>query len=534
MPLPSPNQPWPPKPLADLLPVMATWAAWYAGDPDVLTAIYGGSNPGTDLSGFYASEHGGFKGAVTRTIRRWFWGEPARGPERRTKLHVPIASDLCQASADLLFADPPTLTVDGGNTKTAERLEDLAGDGLYTQLAESAEIAAALGGVYLRVTWDESVEPDAPFLTSVHADAAWPEFRYGRLVGVTFWRIVARDDKRVWRHVERHELDYDRVGVVLHGLYEGTQDNLGMAIPLTEIPATAGFAAYVDENSAISTLTPDLAVAYVPNQRPHRKWRSHPLGSSLGRSDLDGVEGLMDALDETYTSWMRDLRLGKGRVFLAQSMLRDEGPGRGQSWDAEQEVYAPLNMLPSAAGSGMPMLAQQFAIRVDEHRATSQDIIEQILRTTGYSAQTFGEDEGSRGAATATEVESREHRSLLTRDRKIRLWRSPTEEIISKLLAVDGAVFGGPAPADVEVDVTFGDGVAESLGELAATVNLLNQAGAASTKTKVALVHPDWDDEQISAEVELIDSQSAVPDPGLFRPGIDATSNGAPNAPLAL
>ena len=48
-------------------------------------------------------------------------------------------------------------------------------------------MCAALGGVYLRVVWDTDVD-DKPWLDLVPPDAAIPEFRYDRLVSVTFWR----------------------------------------------------------------------------------------------------------------------------------------------------------------------------------------------------------------------------------------------------------------------------------------------------------------------------------------------------------
>ena len=71
-----------------------------------------------------------------------------------------------------------------------------------------------------------------------------------------------------------------------------------------------------------------LTAVYVPNMLPNRLYR----GSFLGRSDFSGVEGLMDALDECYTSWIRDLRLGRGRIIVpseyASHDAQHEGAGR--------------------------------------------------------------------------------------------------------------------------------------------------------------------------------------------------------------
>ncbi|HEY9409336.1 MAG TPA: phage portal protein [Pseudonocardia sp.] len=514
MPLPPNNTAWPPVQLAAISPSLATWSAWYTGDPDALHKAYS-----SDASAARERPSQRANGVVGR-LSRWFWGQPTNDPSQpKQRLHVPIAADLCQTSADLLFADPPTFT--HPNTAAQERLEAYADDGLLTSLAEASEVAAAMTGVYLRVTWDKDARPDGPFLTRVDADAAEPTFRWGQLVGVTFWRVVAENDSTVWRHLERHELE-SGVGVIRHGLYEGTPTNLGRMVPLTEQAATAHLADLVDVESTISTDSPGLAVVYVPNQRPQRKWRSHPVGAHLGRSDLDGVESFMDALDETYTSWMRDIRLAKSRVFIARYLIENNGPGQGGMWDADREVYTALDAIPNHDAAELPIKPQQFAIRVDEHRDTANELVEVILRSAGYSTQTFGEGvEG--GAPTATEIRARERRSYLTRDRKIRLVKPELRRILAKLLAVDAAIFHhGNVPTE-PVGVEFPDGVQEDPQTAANTAELLRRADAASTETLVALVHPDWDDTQIGAEAAKIHAERAVPDPAGFRPGVDDT-----------
>lgn len=511
MPLPVGNTAWPPRELDTVLPSMDEWSAWYSGSAALLERTYQRKRDAQTArpSDRPSTYRGGIVGAVART----FWGAP-RGDltAPKQKLHVPLAGDICQASADLLFSEPPAITAD--DTKTQERLAELVDDGMLSTLAEAAELTAALGGGYLRVTWDRAVRPDAPFLTAVDADGAWPEFRWGHLTAVTLWTVVASDGNKVIRHLERHELAGDN-GVVLHGLYEGTRDSLGRTVPLNEDDSTAGLADQVVDGNRIDTASPGLAVVYIPNQRPQRIWRHDPVGRNLGRSDLQGVEGLMDALDETYTSWMRDIRLGKSRVFLAQSMLENMGAGKGAAWDMDQEIYAPLNMPPQSANqaSGLPIQAEQFKIRYEEHAATTDKLIENILRTAGYSTQTFGMDAASDGAAaTATEIRARQQRSYMTRDRKTRLWKPALADTIEKLLAVDAAVFNTQLTVE-RPQVVFPDGVQESQLALAQTALALSTAKAASTKTIVQMQHPDWPDEQVNTEVALIHAENSITAP---------------------
>jgi hypothetical protein len=496
MPLPTGNIAWPPPHLKPALDSMHTWDTWWSGDPDRLESLYGGGTTGPDAKPYQ------FAGGVVGKLARWWWGTPTGDGERRTKVHVPIAGDLCAGSADLLFSEPPTLTVD--DDPTTKRLDVLVDDGMLATLQTAAEVGAALGGVYLRPVYDKGIA-DRPWLDAVHADRAVPEFAWGRLAAVTFWRIVHEEDGQVWRHLERHER-----GRILHGLYQGTTGKLGRPVPLEDHPATAGLAGAVNDEAFVETGYDGLDVAHVPNQLS-RKWRANAALKDFGRSDLDGVETLMDQLDETYSSWMRDIRLGKGRILVPDAYLQAHGPGRGSSWNPDREAYAALNMLARPDSAGQLTVAQ-FAIRVKEHKETAEDLVNQILRSAGYSNQTFGL--GGDVAVTATEVVSKERRSMTTRGRKILRWRPALAHAVEALLAVDKAVFGGSIVPQ-RPNVEFEDSVQEDPLALANTVDVLRRAQAASTDTLVRMAHPEWDDTLVQEEVARIQQEQgmAVEDP---------------------
>lgn len=516
MPLPSAGIAWPPAQLSAIAAKQTEWDAWYVGDPHQLHGHYSGAR--RDPFDRVSQHRGGVVGAVAR----FWWGRPNRDLTKidDDRLHVPMATDLCQASADLLYADPPSFRSD--DKATGKELDDAVEDGLLSALVEGAEVAAALGDVYYRVTWDTTLA-DRSFITAVHADAAWPEFRWGRLVAVTFWRVVRSDDNVVVRHLERHELDNLGNGVTLHGLYEGTKDNLGRLVPLAEHPATAGIR--VDEDAAVvEDRTPGLSVAHVPNQRPQRRWRTHPIGSSLGRSDLDGLEPHFDKLDMVYSSWMRDVRLAKARLIVPAYMLDSAGPGAGLVFDTDQDIFTTLNAPPREDGKS-EITPQQFDIRTEAHQATADALVANILRTAGYSPQTFGE-QGDGGDMTATEVNAKENRSERTRDRKIRAAKPALQALLRKKLAVDNAVFRTGATGDV--DIEFPEVSQTSPLVLAQTSQALFQAQSASAKVRVQMMHPDWDKKQVDEEAAAILAEfgAAVPDPFSFRPGVDDASRG--------
>ena len=509
MPLPDKSISWPPKELANVTPALGVWNAWYTGDGDQLSRAYGalsGSAPQNRPSQY--------RGGLVGTVARWFWGQPTSVGAKRVKLHVPLAADISTASADMLFAEQLRLVTDKADQARRERLNLILQDNSWESLLpEAAEVAAALGGVFLRVTWDDAVS-DYPIITSVHADAAWPEFRFGRLWAVTFWQVLEVNDQQTIRHLERHER-----GRVEHGLYLGTADSLGIRTDLKSHPTTANLT--VDADASVETGFERLTAVYIPNIRPNKLWRGDPTGGYLGRSDFSGVEPLMDSLDETYTSWMRDVRLAKARLLVPQNHLHGEGRGQGATFDIDQEVFVELAALPgSARDQTLQVSAQQFAIRAADHEATATAFASKIVQGAGYSEQSFGLGDTG-GAATATEIAARQRKSMTTREKKTRYWSPAIVEIIAAAMAVDAAKFNGPGQFTKPVQVEFPPSVQPTPLELAQTAQTLSIARAASTETLVRMVHPDWDKPEIDKETAAILAEKSVVVDLPMPPGFD-------------
>lgn len=495
MPLPVGDTAWPPAQLTQITPKLTEWAAWYSGDQDQLSSVYGGRAAG--LPRDRVSQR---RGGVVGKMSRWFWGQPTPIGQQRTKLHLPIASDIATASSDLLFSEQLTLNTDDGDTAQRARLDTiLEGNSWESFLPEAAEICSALGGVYLRCTWDDQIA-SYPLMTAVHADAALPEFRFGRLWAVTFWQVVETTGTLVMRHLERHEH-----GRIEHGLYKGTSDKLGRRVPLTESTVTAGLT--VDADSSIDTGYAGLTASYIPNVRPQRRWRNHPIGASMGRSDFDGVEGPMDQFDEAWTSWMRDIRLGRGRLVAPAYMLESNGIGQGATFDLDREVFAGLNVPPNSEGAAAGVTVQQFEIRHEAHLATTDALLARIISGAGYSEETFGLG-GDGVAATATEINARERKSMKTREKKTRYWGTGLADFLEAVTAVDTAKFSGAG--QIRPGIEFPPTSQPSLAETSTAMQMISAARAASTKTLVTMLHPDWDNTQIDVEVALIQTESGM------------------------
>ncbi|MFI1701963.1 capsid protein [Streptomyces bobili] len=513
MALPEKNTAWPPIHPA-IRSDMDDWSAWLSANPDRLAYRYqnrGTRSYATGRPGQIQNRPSQYRGGVVGTIARWFWGQPTPLGEKRANLHMPLARDIARTSSDLLYSEPPALKAKAKDTQ--KRLEDLMDLGMKRTLIASGEATAALGGSYLRIVWDEDVQP-GPWISLVHADGAAPEFVHGdKLKAVTFWSVIVCDGQRIVRHLERHE-----PGLILHGVYDGTEDNLGKPVPMEAYPETENLLPLRE-----LPIGKRLAVSYMPNTMFAPDWRDIPGGAGLGTSDYQGAETFLSAIDETYTSLMRDVRLAKSRIIVPAMYLNTEGPGMGAIWD-DREAFSPMNVPPNAQQS---ITLNQFAIRYQEHLATIEDLVGKVIRNAGYSGNTFGDDSAG-SAVTATEIKARTARSMSTRARKAELAATAIADVVEVLLMLEAsAMFPGVAAVEVErPDVVFQDSVQDDIKTLAETAAALRQAEAASTAALVELVHPDWDETEQRAEVDRILKETGrlVEDPltlGADRPQFD-------------
>ncbi|MEV6219788.1 phage portal protein [Nocardia sp. NPDC051833] len=509
---------FPPKPWDTAQDGYFIHSAWWEGDTEALQEIY---KPGGLVPDPRPSQ---FRGGIVGRLARFWWGRPVL-QEESTRLHIPAPSDLATTSADLLFGQPPSWLFSEGDTSNNEAAQDRLNallddaDTLATFL-EAAEIQAALGGVFLRLWWDQEAT-DKVMIGAVAPDCAIPQWRYGRLSAVTFWTIIGKDKRGTWRHLEHHE-----PGRIEHALFCGDDDNIGRRMPLAEMDATAWAADLVDAESSIPTGVEDLTACYVPNVRPARRWRNVPGLSPLGRSDFEGVEHLFDALDEAWSSWMRDLDLAKARLFVSQELLEDQGPGAGSMFDKEREIFTAV---PADSGAlndehGTRLVqAEQFEIRVEEHAATCEKLLKQILRAAGYSAGDFDED-AQTAAITATEVSARKDRSARTRSRKILYWQAAVQPLARVMLELDRIIYGGDYTITADPEMKFPVRVDQDLLSLSQSIANFRVAQAMSIETAVREAHPNWSNDEIDEEVQRIkdEVEVLVPDhTGAFDPADD-------------
>ena len=426
----------------------------------------------------------------------------------KCKVHVPVAADIAAVSANLLFAEEPFFTTYDESTEESEnnqqkRLDELVQkNNIHGKLNEGAESCAALGDVYLKLNWrKDNPLVDYPVMTVVHGDSAWPEFLLGVLQGIHFFTVLKRDIKtqKVTRVYELYQ-----PGKITMAIFEGDTTTLGQDVSDTEL-SKYGF------EREIKPPVDDMLAVHIPNMKPNRMF----VDLDLGRSDFDELRDAMDSLDEAYSSWMRDVRLGKGRTIVPAEYLKRkpqemlEGLAASASWefDPEIESYVALDMQ-DANGNTPGITLQQFNIRSGEHAATCMDLLRNIVSIAGYAPQTFGMDISGM-AQSGTALHIREKKSYDTRGKKQTYWKAPLEQIMTAMIHLDNALWPDKgSDADDQVKVKFADGAANDITTMAGAVQMMVAANAASMLTRLQMLHPDWTRKQLNDEIARIDEEN--------------------------
>ena len=459
---------------------MCEHSAWYAGDTGRLADFY-------SLS----------LGSERFTTNNLFWGRQTKN-EGEICVHVPVASDIAETSANFLFGESPLIKLipySGDRTEflkqsQAELDKMLVHSGFFRKIVEAAEVCSALGGAFVKLAWDASLS-DFPIPVIVQPDNAIPTFSFGMLKEVIFWReiIKSKETETTYRLLETYSN-----GGIKYDLYEGTPDRLGKKVSLLTLDDTKDMPNFVE--------TPDiLCTAYIPNMLPNRLNRT----SYLGRSDYLGAESMMDSLDMTYSFWMREITLGMGRVFIPEPYLAKSDSGSSK-FNVDKMMYAKLDVDPTVNSE---ITVAQFNIRADEFEKTCLSLLERIIVSAGYSPQSFGLNiEGRAESGTALGI--RERKSFATKAKKEQYWQPALTHLIKAMIAIYNENLGGKLESNCDINISFSDGIANNITEMSTAIKMLSDAQATSIETKVRMLHPEWEEEQILAEVKRIKEEQSI------------------------
>lgn len=474
---------WPPMDLERYK--MKEHSTWYTGEAELLANFYFDN----DLQNYMQLNYG------TRNNNK-FWGRQIKN-QSNFFIHVPVANDISETSSSFLFGESPIIRFGSdseGMKGNQKQLDDmLTKSGFFKKLVEAAEVASAIGGVYLKVAWDSELS-DQPIPVIAQCEQAFPVFKFGKLVKATLVYEVSNDGSTVYRLAETISK-----GKIENTLYKGSADNLGSLCDLSECESTKDLEQLVETADVMTCV-------YIPNLLPNKLNRQSP----MGRSDYHGIETLMDALDEVFSAWMIDVQIARGKIHVPSGYVKEIGENGKTKFNIDTMMYEELDVDPTSMTD--PIKVTQFEIRSEQFEKTCLNLLDRIITSAGYSPQSFGLNIAGR-AESGTALNVRERKSFSTTNKKQSYWEDGLKEFVKAMCAIKQTFLGGKFTCDLDVNIAFSDSISNNLSEVSNSVKTLSDAKAISTDTKVRMVHPEWTDEQVTQEVERIlnDDSTGMP-----------------------
>ena len=426
-----------------------------------------------------------------------YWRDRADGigGSTPTYLTIPIANRIARTSANLLFGENPTISLE--NEADNDRLAEIIKlNRLHSKLKRAAEGCSVVGGIY-GLSYVDSRTPrgqKASLIRFIPERRAVPEFANDdELIALTLVTEYT-DDKlgassEVWRLLERHE-----PGRIINELYHGTRTELGKAVDLSSLRQTEGL---VPE---LSTGLDDLDAVYIPN---HLGANSH-----YGVSDLYGIEDLLLAVNETLTVAQDDVRAGAATIFARRDLLNESGNL------AEGTRVVPVE-LEEGGDDEKPMLETvQPQVRAESFQNWQNFLIDLTLMASGYAPQSLGRNVDG-GAESGTARRLMMHHTLIEMAGKAKLWEDGLSHLLDVARQLDAQDYEGkPAQSwsDLEapISIELADGMPEDIREMATAVRDLRGAGAMSVEEAVRYVMRGRSEEDIQAEIDRLQGEETA------------------------
>jgi hypothetical protein len=452
----SPGGEWPPKSEAALWDIVGTRRRRYTNDA-------------ADLFSYRVDLHVAGDAAATASRQKDY-------------TPVPLSRDIARFSSQLLFSDPPKLTLDGDvETQALDAWSQF--NRLPEFLADAGDAIAAEGSGALRIIRDDHVSGRFPLIVFEPADRVIWATAHGRYTtgGVV---VVERDGEE--SGVRWRMLEYHGVGVVKRALFKGGLTRLGTRVELGAGPVEfRELKDQVDTGVDKPTLIP---------------WLNVP----GGHSDISGLDGILDAINDAQTVGRKKLKASKPLAFVHRKLADSAGNA-----DLDGVIWTGADILSPVEESKELATVVQGRMEAEDFRTYADHLRELAVSMAGYSLASWGFGDGGR-ADSGRALKLRQVRTLLTKSGKVRMAREAISEAVGVALAL---TLGRGEVEPLKPEIQFGDGFPVDKVELAQELSTLRDAGLVSTRQALRELRPEWDEDRVETEVAEISSDGPQRNP---------------------
>lgn len=402
-----------------------------------------GYDPAEDMSGRIEYWRSWYNGNVDDFHNYKVWNGANMVNCRR--FSAGMGKKVCEDWADLLLNEKVGIAVNG----EAEQLfidDVLEKNNFRVKGNEMQERKAALGtvayvlnasGVQVDAENGELNSADRIQMDYCTAEAIHPlSWSNGRVLECAFSSECFVDGK-AYIYLQIHHLT--------NGLYD--IDNRlyldGEAVPLVDVRGFEQIPPVVHTNSNMPQFVIDRLNIANPSI-------DSPMGISVLANAIDQLKGV----DIAYDSYINEFVLGKKRVMVKSEATKDLN-GR-PFFDPNDTVYY---VLPEDTGDGILIEQVDMPLRIQEHNAGLQDMLNMLSSKCGLGENRYRYDQGS--VSTATQVISENSALFRTLKKHELILREALTTLCRTILRMGNAYMGMALNEDVEITIDFDDSIIE-------------------------------------------------------------------------
>lgn len=333
--------------------------------------------------------------------------------------------------------------------KAKELLDEIFKDNKLDAIIKNSVVTESWGS---RFAWKISYDSDVsefPIVELYKPQDYQAIYKRGRLIEIIYLNHYEKDKTEY-----RLEEVYGK-GYITYHLYMINKDSTEVEVALTELEETAELTEASWEHKII-------------------------LGGEkhLNKGDYDGLTSEFDALDETWSQLMDEIRLGRSEVYVPEMLLTN------RTFNKFRKNYAELGNDERENGKN-EITHIQPDIRVEQYARAIKEITSNCLVAVGLSPFTVGINDEVGANSSGESLTKREASSLRTRNEMLKEWEPFLEEMFKVLLFANSLFNKTKYNNDYEIKVSFGDYISPTRKDLIEETKTMIEASIIDTEKAI-------------------------------------------------
>ena len=227
-----------------------------------------------------------------------------------------------------------------------------------------------------------------------------------------------------------------------------------------------------------------------------------------GEPDTQGLDLIEDALSETLSNLIEEIRKGRIKVLISEELVKRDGDGKALGFDDFKLDYELMGRF-EAEGKNLIQIVQG-EINSEKYVKAIGALIMYACNKAGLHPITVGLTGVESIAASDESQQEREKVSMRTREEKLARWRETLKRLFKRVLEVDDIMQSRPI-GDYKIHIEFGE---FSNPTPQAIISVLNEAVTAGVMS-MRKAQDKWQGEDLTDEEKEIEYIRTLIEKGL-------------------